>query len=124
MELSLLVAKIIAIVYISSGIAVIIGQLNFEKITESLDASPALTLIAGFIGIIIGFVLVEYHNIWVANWTVLITIISWLFLIGGLVIVVLPKTLSFFSKYYKHSRFWGFFMLCFGLLFGYWGFIS
>ena len=124
MELSILVAKIIAIVYISSGVAVLIGQLNFEKIADSLDKSPALTLIAGFFGIIIGFVLVENHNIWIANWTVLITIISWLFFIGGIVIVILPKAFSFFSKYYKHSRAWGIFMLCFGLLFGYWGFVS
>lgn len=124
MELSILVAKIIAIIYISSGIAILIGQLNFEKITESLDNSPALTLIAGLFGIIIGLVLVEYHNVWIKNWTVFITIIGWFFLLGGLVMVVFPKILFFFSKYYRHSRLWGIFMLCFGLLFGYWGFVS
>lgn len=124
MELSILIAKIIAIVYISSGIAILIGQLNFERIVENLDKSPALTLIAGLIGIVYGVFLVEYHNIWVTNWTVLITIISWLFLLGGIVIVVIPNTLSLISKYYKHSRGWGIFMLCFGLLFGYWGFLS
>ena len=124
MELSILVAKIIAVIYIVSGVAVIIGQINFKKIAEDLDKSPALTLIAGFFGIIIGLVLVKYHNNWVTNWTILITIISWLFLIGGIVIVVLPKTLSFFSRYYKHSRAWGVFMICFGLLFGYFSFLN
>ena len=124
MELSLLVAKIIAIIYISSGIAIIIGQLNFERIADSLNKSPALTLIAGLIGMVFGVILVEHHNIWTANWTVIITIISWLFLIGGIIIVVFPKALSIISKYYKHSRAWGIFMICFGLLFGYWGFLS
>ena len=124
MELSILVAKIIAVIYISSGIAVLIGQINFNNIAADFDKSPALTFVAGAFGIIIGMVLVEYHNNWVKNWTVLITIISWSFLIGGLIVVVFPKSLSYFSKYYKPSLAWGICMICFGLLFGYFGFVK
>ena len=124
MELSILVSRIIAVVYISSGIAVFIGQLNFDNIVADLNKSTALTFIAGACGIIIGMVLVTYHNNWVKNWTVLITIISWIFLIGGLMVVVFPKSLSYMSKHYKHSRVWGIFMICFGLLFGYFGFLK
>ena len=124
MEISILVARIIAVIYISSGIAVLIGQLNFDNIASDFNKSAALTFIAGMVGIIIGMVLVKYHNNWVKNWTVLITIISWAFLIGGLIIVVFPKSLSYLSKYYKHSRTWGILMICFGLLFGYFGFIK
>ena len=123
MELSILVAKIIGIIYISSGIAVLIGQINFKDIAADFNKSKALTFAAGSFGIIMGLILVNYHNHWVNNWTVLITIISWAFLIGGLITVILPKSLSFVSKYYKHSRIWGIFMICFGLLFGYFGFV-
>ena len=124
MELSILVAKIIAVIYVSSGIAVLIGQINFNNIAADFKKSPALTFVAGSFGIIIGMILVECHNNWVKNWTVLITIIGWAFLIGGLIVVVFPKSLSFFSKYYKHSFVWGLLMICFGLLFGYFGFIK
>jgi len=124
MELSIIVAKTIAVIYISSGIAVLIGQINFNNITADFEKSPALTFVAGSFGIIIGMVLVEYHNNWVKNWTVLITIISWSFLIGGLIVTVFPKSISFINKYYKHSRAWGFYMICFGLLFGYFGFVK
>ncbi len=124
MELSTLVAKVIAVIYISGGIAVLIGKINFNNIAEDFDKSPALTFAAGSLGIIIGMVLVEHHNNWVKNWTVLITIIGWAFLIGGLIVVVFPKSLSFFSKYYKHSFVWGLLMICFGLLFGYFGFVK
>jgi len=123
MELSIIVAKIIGVIYISAGIAVLIGQLNFNTIAEDLNRSPALTFIAGACAIMIGLVLIEYHNIWVKNWTVLITLISWAFFIGGLVIVLFPKSLLYISKYYKHSRVWGIFMICFGLFFAYFGFV-
>ena len=124
MELSILAAKIIAVIYISSGIAVLIDQINFENIAADFNKSTALTFTAGSFSIIIGMVLVKYHNHWIKNWTVLITMISWAFLIGGLIVVVFPKSLSYFSKYYKHSLVWGILMICFGLLFGYFGFIK
>lgn len=124
MELSILGAKIIAVIYISSGIGVLIGQINFNTIAADFNKSTALTFIAGSFGIIIGLILVKYHNHWVKNWTVLITIISWAFLIGGFIVVVFPKSLSYFSRVYKHSPAWGILMICFGLLFGYFGFIN
>ncbi|MFC1550464.1 hypothetical protein ACFL46_04155 [Candidatus Neomarinimicrobiota bacterium] len=124
MELSILIAKIISVIYISSGIAVLTGQLNFNNFVKDFKASPSLTFIAGSIGIIIGMVLVEYHNNWIKNWTVLITIISWTFLIGGIAIVVFPKSISLFNKYYITPLILGIIMICFGLLFGYFGFIK
>ena len=124
MELSKLVARIIAVIYVSGGIAILFRKVNFNDIAENLNKSPALTFIAGSFGIIIGMVLVQYHNNWVMNWTVLITIISWLFLIGGLMVVVFPGSLSYCAKFYKQSPAWGIFMICFGLLFGYFGFVQ
>jgi hypothetical protein len=124
MELSSLVAKIISIIYISSGIAVLIGTINFNDIVKDFDKSPALTFVVGSVGIIIGLILIEYHNIWVKNWKVLITIISWLFLIGGLVVVIIPKSLTYFNNLYKNSRILGLYMIAFGLIIGYFGFIK
>ena len=124
MELSKLVARIIAVIYVSGGIAVLFKKVNFKKIAEDFEKSKALTFIAGSFGIIIGMVLVHYHNNWVMNWTILITIISWFFLIGGLIVVVFPGSLSYLGKYYKDSPAWGIFMICFGLLFANFGFIQ
>lgn len=123
MELSLLIAKEIAIIYIVAGLAIIIGQLNFQNIAEDLAKSPSLTLVTGLIGLIVGVILVMYHNIWVWQWTVLITIVSWLFLLGGIILIIYPKILLTMGKFYKNSPLWGILMICFGLLFGYFGYI-
>ena len=123
MELSILIAKIISVIYISAGIGVFIGTINFNNIVTDLKNSTALTYIAGSVGIIIGMILIEYHNIWVKNWTVLITIISWLFLIGGVTIVIIPKSLSIGKDLLLNHRLIGIFMIAFGIVFGYFGFI-
>ena len=123
MELSILIAKIISVIYISAGIGILIGTINFNKIVTDLKNSAALTYIAGSIGIILGMILIEYHNIWVKNWTVIITIISWLFLIGGITIVIFPKSLSLGKDLLLNHRLIGIFMIAFGIVFGYFGFI-
>jgi membrane protein YdbS with pleckstrin-like domain len=124
MELSILVARIIAVIYISSGIGVLIGQINFSQIANDLNKSTALTFVTGSFGLMIGMVLVTYHNHWVNNWTVLITIIGWILFIGGLIVVIFPKILLYLGKRYKSSPVWGALMICFGLLFGYFGFLK
>ena len=124
MELSILIAKIISVIYISAGIAVLIGTVNLDELVNNLEKSPALTFIAGCAGIIFGVLLVQYHNIWGKNWTVLITIISWFMLVGGILVVVFPKTLLYYKNLVTGSRFWGIFMIIFGMLFTYFGFIS
>jgi len=123
MELSILIAKVISVIYISAGIAVLIGTVNINVIAEDLKKSSALTFVCGCVGIIAGVLLINYHNIWVNNWQVLITIMSWLFLIGGVVIVLFPKTMIYCKGLVTGSRYWGIFMVLFGMLFAYFGFI-
>lgn len=124
MGLSLLIAQIFSAVYIVSGIAVLMGSVDLDKIVDEFEKSPALTFISGCVGIIFGIILVNYHNIWIKNWTLLITILSWLMLMGGITVVIFPKCLSFFKGWMKHDKLLGFFMLAFGLLMGYFGFLT
>jgi len=123
MELSILIAKIISVIYISSGIAVLIGTINFSDIVNEFEKSSALTFISGCIGIIAGMILVVHHNIWIKNWTVIITIISWIMLVGGVIVVIIPKSLLYMKGFVKDSRLWGIFMILFGIAIGYFGFI-
>ena len=123
MELSILIAKIIAVIYIASGIAVLTGTFKISDFVNEFEKSPTLTFLSGCIGIIFGMILVNYHNIWVKNWTVIITIISWIMLIVGVLVVIIPGFLIYMKKLIKDNRLWGVFMLLFGLVLGYFGFI-
>ena len=124
MELSILVAKIMALAYISVGIGMLSGKLTYNKIIGGFEKSPGLTYLAGIFTLIIGVLLVEYHNIWVKNWTVLITIIGWVALIKGVMLVAFPQFISYFKNWYKNTRAWSIFIIALGLLFGYFGFLS
>ncbi|MDD5512528.1 MAG: hypothetical protein PHD09_02000 [Candidatus Omnitrophica bacterium] len=124
MELSIVVAKILALVYISSGIAALSGKISFNKMVEEYERSQGLTFLSGFVTIVIGVFLVEYHNIWVRNWTVLITVIGWLSLFKGVMLIAFPQSILMFSRWRRNTFRLGIFMIILGLVFGYFGFIA
>lgn len=122
MELSELVAQIISVIYIVSGIGVVWKKLDLKEIAEELLNSNALSFFSGSLGIIFGIILINYHNIWTWQWNILITLISWFFLVGGVLILWFPKLFKRLIEIYKNSIYYGIFMIAFGLLFGYFGF--
>ena len=68
--------------------------------------------------------LINAHNIWVKDWTVLITIIAWAVTIKGFLLVASPNLLFSCSSKLKFTKNWGFLIIALGLLFGYFGFVA
>jgi len=122
MEITFLVARILALTYISAGIAALTGKISFQKMAEDFEKSPVLVFLSGFLALVIGMILVHYHNIWVKSWVVIITIVGWVTLIKGITLIAFPQFISFFKKKYKNTMGWGIFMIVLGLIFGYIGF--
>lgn len=122
MELSILVARILALTYISAGIAALSGRITFSKIVDDFKSSQGLTFVSGFLALVAGVFLIQYHNIWVKDWTVLVTIVGWISLFKGIMLIAFPQSISSFSRMYTNTRVWGGLMIAVGLLFGYFGF--
>jgi hypothetical protein len=127
MELSILVAKIISVIYLSAGLGAIFSADDYRRLLNDMFKNAAITYLAGFMAVILGLLLVNYHNTWVTDWTVLITIIAWLALIKGVMIIAFPKFIHQFSKPLFEG--WGFrifpyIAMFMGLVFGYLGFFS
>ena len=125
MELSIMVAKIIALIYLPLGIAMLAGQLKAKELATSFGESSAVSLVMGYLGVIAGVSLITYHNIWVMDWPVLITAIGWIAVIDSVLLLALPKTMFARTKgISKNEKLWGFISIILGLIFGYFGFIA
>jgi uncharacterized membrane protein HdeD (DUF308 family) len=46
---------------------------------------PPVVYLSGVLFFVAGLAIVRFHNIWLRNWTVLVTLCGWLFLLLGLV---------------------------------------
>ena len=118
MELSIMVAEIICVIYIITGFGVITGRIDFLEIVNNLESSPALRYLAGAVGMIFGMILVTNHNIWVLDWPVVITVVGWALMLGGAEVVLIPRSISWGKGLLKNSKLLGVFMLVIGVFFG------
>jgi hypothetical protein len=83
MSTSLFLARLIGPVMLVIGLAVFANQRGFRDMVEEFLASRALMFLSGFLLMPAGLAIVLVHNIWTADWRVLITIFGWVNVIGG-----------------------------------------
>lgn len=84
MELSIFLAKVIGWLFVIMGIFLLARQKLISSIIEDTLEQPGLLFILGFITLVMGLLLVVSHNMWTMSWPVIITIIAWLTLLGGI----------------------------------------
>jgi len=122
--LSIFVAKVAAIMYLTFSAAILLKTVNLEKLVEDFENSPALIYISGFFSLLVGMILIEFHNFWIKDWTVLVTIIGWAATIKGIMLIAFPKFVFKLKPLYKNPTPWLVLVLVLGLFFGYQGFLS
>ncbi len=91
MSNSLFLARLIGPVMLVIGLAVFANQRGFRDMAEEFMASRALMFLSGFLIMPVGIAIVLTHNIWTADWRVLITIFGWLNVFGGAVRLFGPQ---------------------------------
>ena len=121
-----MVAKLSAIFFLSVGIYALSGKLDVKKMLKSFDESPGLTIMSGFAMIVIGGLLIEYHNIWVKDWPVLVTILGWASMIKGVTFITCPRIFSGLEGTLKDLKAQplGYIIIVVGLIYGYFGFLA
>ena len=128
METSIFIAKILGLVYLVFGLGMLISGDYYRKSFEKIIKDPFSPLyLGGVVDLVVGFLIITYHNIWVSNWVVLVTIVGWLALLKGFSLLVFPKSMMKFSASFIKKKNWlpySLFVLVLGLIFGYYGFLA
>jgi hypothetical protein len=95
--------QLIGLAYVAMGLGGLFSKGSYRRLIEGFVDSPALLFLTGIMTLILGFVLVAYHNVWVMGWTVIITIFGWLALIKGMMILIFPGFYASISGRMKMS---------------------
>ena len=93
MSTSVFLARLIGPVMLVIGLAVFANPRGFREMAEEFMASRALMFLSGFLIMPAGLAIVLTHNVWTADWRVLITIFGWLNVIGGTLRMFAPPLL-------------------------------
>jgi hypothetical protein len=76
------------------ALGVLLNLASFPALAEQVSREPALIFLSGVLLFIAGLAIVRVHNVWSGGWPVLVTILGWLTLVGGLIRILLPTKLA------------------------------
>ena len=90
MQTSIFLAKLVGLVSLAGGVGLFANQAGYRALAQEFLASRALIYLSGLLTMTGGVAIVLSHNIWSADWRVVITLLGWLAAIGGAARIVFP----------------------------------
>jgi hypothetical protein len=90
MSSSRFIAGLIGPLMIAIAAAMLLNAGMFHAMVDQLAQNYAIIFLMGMLGLVGGLAILRFHNIWAADWRVLVTIFGWLAVIGGIGRMLLP----------------------------------
>ena len=90
MSASNYIARLIGPLFLIMGLGMVIEGDTVRALAQEFLSNLGLIYLAGVLALVVGLAIVNAHNLWVPDWRVLITILGWLSIIGGIVRLLFP----------------------------------
>jgi hypothetical protein len=91
MATSRYLAKLIGPIFLAIGIGLLLNAPLYRVMGEQFLQSVPMIYLSGLLVLPVGIAIVLAHNVWAADWRVLITVFGWLAVIGGAVRIIVPQ---------------------------------
>jgi len=99
---STFLAQLIGPLALALGLGVLFNRVQVRGVLDEFIRNPAVMFLAGMISFPAGLAVVLVHNVWVADWPVIITVMGWLTTITGAFRLVAPDaTIRFGRRAYE-----------------------
>lgn len=128
MERSHFLAKLIGPVFIAGGLGMLFNTTVYRAMFERALHDHMLIYLSGVLALVAGLAVVIMHNDWKWHWPLIITVLGWLALIGGIVRMIAPQVIeSFGLSVLSYSNFFtidGGIAVLLGVLLCYFGYLD
>ena len=104
MATSLFIARLLGPLIAIVSVALLGNPENYRAILNEFIQSPALCYLAGFFGLLGGIALILVHNVWVADWRLVITLIGWVTIVRAVMTIFWPRWIPAIGKQLLESR--------------------
>lgn len=90
---SIFIAKFLGLSFIIVSLALLFSRKNFDLVLK-LYENRISVLAKGVVNVILGIILLLFHNVWATNLDIAITLFCWLILVVGLINLFFPKHIT------------------------------
>ena len=85
------IARLAGPILVAIGIGVLLNLQHYTALIAEAVRSPTLIYIAGVLALTSGVAMLNAYRAWTADWRVVVTVLGWLMVIGGVLRIVLPR---------------------------------
>ena len=94
---AVLIARLVGPLFAVIGLGVLLNASFYEGAIVEAVHSPTLVYMSGVASLLGGLAILNAYRAWTASWHVLVTIIGWLCVIGGIVRIVLQNVVGWIA---------------------------
>jgi len=91
---SKLIAGLIGPTLVAAGAAILLNLGSIGALADEATRDPALIMLSGVLAFVAGLAIVRVHNRWTGGWPVIVTVLGWVFVLGGLIRLLFPARLA------------------------------
>jgi len=91
MATSRLIAGLIGPLLTAIGIAMLLNRDHFPVMVTQIAHDEGLIFLSGILSLLGGVAVVRVHNIWSGDWRIVMTLLGWLAILGGLLRMWAPQ---------------------------------
>ena len=123
---TIILSKFLGLFFTLCGLGVLFNLEHCRAATGNIVENRAVQHTTTLISLFFGAFLVTTHNVWVQDWSVLLTIVGWMFLAIGVVRAIFPAQ---WNQYIRNNQqawpvLFGCVSFCFGILLLYAGYFQ
>lgn len=104
MSISLYLGRFFGLYLLILGVLFIVRANSVRTVIHEIAKDPALLALAGGFTFTLGLLLVLAHNHWDWNWRLLVTVLSYILLIQGIVRLFLPEWTKEVAHRFDHAQ--------------------
>src|SRR5713101_3924143 len=94
MTTSKTIAGLIGPTLVAIAASMLLNFGSLPALAEQISRDPALIFVSGILLFVAGLAIVLAHNFWTGGWPVLVTVLGWLAVLGGLIRILFPTRLA------------------------------
>jgi glucose uptake protein GlcU len=98
MQTPFFLAQLIGPLFITFGLAMLLNQKYYRKIVRAMANDTTFQFLGGIASFTIGLAIVLSYHAWSQSWEVIITILGWVAIIKGTLLLISPESMQAFAK--------------------------
>ncbi len=85
------IARLAGPLLVVIGVGILLNETVYAAVITEAVHSPTLIYFSGLLALLPGLAILNVHHAWTADWRVIVTVLGWLLVIGGMIRIVLPQ---------------------------------